>query len=138
MDLCQWGVQVLCTPALVKHGDIVYLWWFAAEFGMCNVLLNAVVSLEFCNAQKTYILNPNQNSLLNSYLYCFFLTPGLYLKPLLHCVSYMIQYTHFHIVLKRMVLPVYCWGVTDMIYSSGCHWEVVNKHVSYVIHIHIM
>jgi hypothetical protein len=54
-----------------------------------------------------------------------------------------------------MVLPLYCWGVTDMIHSNGRHREVVNKHVvscdtypynvkvnnnhdvSYVIHIQI-
>jgi hypothetical protein len=68
-------------------------------------------------------------------LLCFFVRKPS--NPSLHFVSYMIQYTFFHIFLKGMVLPLYCWGVSDMIHSNGRHWEV-NKHVSYVIHIHIM
>ena len=80
MDLCQWGAKVLHTTALVKHCGIIYLWWFAAEFGTSNVLLNAVVSLLFCNAEKTCILNPSQHWLLNYCLLLFFLTPGLCLR----------------------------------------------------------
>jgi hypothetical protein len=59
-------------------------------------------------------------------------------NPSLHFVSYIIQCTYFHIFFKGMVLPLHCWGVTDMIHCNGCHWVVVNKHVSYVIHIHII
>ena len=73
MDLCQWGFMVLCTTALVNQCDIIYLWWFAAEFGTCNVLLNAVPSLLFCYAKKTYILNPNQHWLLNNYFLLFYI-----------------------------------------------------------------
>lgn len=80
MDLCQWVVKVLLITALVKHCDIIYLWWFAAEFGTSNILLNAVVSLLFCNSEKTCILNPNQLWMLNYCLLLFFLAPGLYLK----------------------------------------------------------
>jgi hypothetical protein len=60
-------------------------------------------------------------------------------NPSLHFVSYMIQYTYFHIFFMGMVLPLHCWGVTDMIHCNGRYCEVVNKHVvSYGIHIHIM
>jgi hypothetical protein len=42
-------------------------------------------------------------------------------NPSLHFVPYMIQYTYFHIFFKEMVLPLHCWGVTDMIHCNGRH-----------------
>jgi hypothetical protein len=43
------------------------------------------------------------------------------INPSLHFVSYMIQYIYFNIFLNGMVLPLYCWGVTDMIHCNGRH-----------------
>lgn len=46
------------------------------------------MSLLFCNAEKTRILNPKQHWLLNYCLLLFFLTPELYLKiKALFCTS---------------------------------------------------
>jgi hypothetical protein len=56
----------------------------------------------------------------------------------LHCILYHIWYsTYFSKYLKGMVLSLYYWSVSEMIQSNGRQWKVVNKHVLYVIQIHI-
>jgi hypothetical protein len=140
------GISGFKPPFVSLIPISVFLWFVVferqhryCETGGCLTTIQTI-----CTKVLTFS-QVNFNLTLAILLYFMFyneklsIKPFIQISPSLHSVPYMRQYTYFHIFINGMVLPLYCWGVTDMIHCNGRHWEVVNKHVvSYVLHIHIM